>query len=72
MAKNSIPLRASHKYKSWIQDAAVRRVRKGADRKIRSPREMQDMLLNCPSFPKLDNELTSIPKKEDLRRLLRK
>lgn len=70
--KSSIPLRSSPRYKAWIKEAAVKRIRKGSDKKLRSPREMQDMMMNCPSFPSLDEELTSIPTKEDLRRRLRK
>lgn len=70
--KSSIPIRGSPRYKDWLKDAAVRRVRKGVDRKIRSPRELQDMLMNAPSFPSIDAELTSIPTKEDIRRMMKR
>lgn len=39
------------------------------DRKIRSDAELTRMMMNCPSFSKVKEELTTMPLKKDLIKL---
>ena len=54
-----------------LRRSAVCRIKNGVDIKMRSLPELTDMIKRCPSFNKTIEELSSLPTKEDLRRMLK-
>ena len=54
-----------------FRKAATLRIVNGVDKKMRSLPELTDMVKRCPSFKKTIEELSTIPTKEDLRKMLR-
>ena len=65
---NTKPMRVDPIVELKYRDLAIQRVKNGVDTKIRVPSEMMRMQLNCPSMPKVFQELTTIPRKEDLKK----
>lgn len=62
-------MRVDKEFKDAIRKASINRLKNDIDSVKRSEREMSKMMMNCPSFPNILNELSTIPKKEDLARL---
>ena len=60
-------MRADIKFKRFLDDCSVKRIKNDIDKKKRSYKELTSMMINCPSFQKVRDELTSIPKKEDMK-----
>jgi hypothetical protein len=52
-----------------LDDSALQRRLNQVDNKDRSYRELTKMMTNCPSFPKVKQELSILPRKEDLLKL---
>ena len=67
--KNGIPMRGDAEYSRWLRRVKAARVVNGVDKKFRSDKELMRMFLNCPSMPSIEKELSTIPKREDLRKL---
>lgn len=66
--KNSKVGRVDPDFEAWLRRVGLNRVRVGADDKIRSPREVQKLIMRAPSIKKVDLEITNLPTKEYLRR----
>ena len=61
-------IRASERFDEFLIRAANQRVKNNVDKRGRHHPELTDMMLNCPSFMKVAEELTRLPKKEDIRK----
>lgn len=59
-------IRVSKKFKKLLDDSALERIQNNIDKKVRSSRELTDMMMNTPSIEKVIRELKTIPKKEDI------
>ena len=64
-SRKSIGIRAAKRFDEFLKRAALERIKAGADKKFRNDPELTDMMLNCPSFRKVAEELTRLPKRED-------
>jgi len=64
-------VRIDKELETIFRKTATARIRNGIDDKMRSLPELTDMVKRCPSFKKTIEELSTIPTKDDLRRLLR-
>lgn len=67
MNHNSIPVRVDETWLKKMREIATLRIKNDIDKKFRSPKELTKMSLNCPSINKILKELSTLPKKEDLR-----
>lgn len=63
--------RINKDFSKKIREASILRIKNRIDEKFRSFPEMTKMIQNCPSFETTLKELSTIPKDEDLRRMLR-
>lgn len=67
--KKDKPIRADPDLVDDIRKAAGNRFKKGVDSEVRRDREITEMMRNCPSFPDVMDELSTIPRKEDIGKL---
>ncbi len=61
--------RIHERFMQRLRKAKAIRVVNGVDKKFRNDKELTGMMLNCPSFPSVEKELGTIPKKEDINKL---
>ena len=62
-------IRVSDGFRNLLKETKVARIQNSIDKKLRSDRELSEMIMNCPSFKNVEKELKLTPKKEDLRKL---
>lgn len=66
------PMRVDPDFLEKLEEIKMARVRNKIDDEIRVNRELTKMMMNCPSFPNIVDELSHIPKKEDIDKILRR
>jgi len=60
---NSKPTRVEPLFTEWAKDIALERIKKGLEREMISPREVTRMFMNTESRGKVEEELTSRPRR---------
>lgn len=60
-------MRADKKFKKELNDMKISRIKNGVDKEFRSDREMTELMLKAPSFKDVKKELSTFPRKEDLK-----
>lgn len=53
-----------------LKNIKLQRIKNRIDIKFRSDRELTKMMMKCPSFPKVKQELARIPTKTDFKKLM--
>lgn len=66
------PMRVDPDFLKKLEEIRMARIINKIDDQSRVNRELTKMMMNCPSFPNVVEELSKIPKKEDIDKILRR
>ena len=62
--KNSKPIRTDPLFEEWTKEIAIERIKNNLEREMISPREVTRMFLNTESRSKIEEELTTRPRRK--------